>query len=340
MEQGGKSTKKQKVMTKEVEDIIKRKTYAELTSVEREAVAELVEDEDDYNQMKWFLVGTTAAFNESKIQASSQLKKGVMDHLTESKKEKGFWLNSVGVFLMPSNKKVYQKPAFQMGIAAAVIVGFLFFFNNGMDEEKLALNTPIVDQVDQRTQETAPKVFMDSNNAEDFIPADEEEMVENRSAIIPPPPNVELKTEEMNDDFFVTDMVANEPFVVEDKEVLFEAEENSQSEVETGSGYASANAGSVERKEAPVVTYAETLDMEDAKMDRARDKKFKSVGENSAAEKPAPSADKSLKDADQNVVSPGNLFSVDLDVATEKILPKAFHINQTKELNALFYIAK
>lgn len=320
-------------MIKEVEEIIKRKAYAELTPVEREAVAELVEDEEDYNQMKWFLAGTTAAFDESKIQASPELKKGVMAHLTESKKEKGFWLNSVGVFLMPSDKKFYQKPAFQMGIAATLIVGFLFFFNKGLDEQKLALNTPIVNSADQPVEETVPEVFIDSNDAEDLVVMDEKEMVENRLVPIPVPPNDELKMEEMNDAYFVADMVVSEPLSVEDEEVVFEYDQNNQSEL-VGSGYTSANAEPVERKEVEIAL-AQTKKLDDAKMDRIRDKKSKNGAENSA-----PSADKSLKDAEQETESPGNLRNVDLDVATEKILPKAFHINQTNELNALFYIVK
>lgn len=127
-------------MTKEVEDIIKNKAYIELTDNERERVGEWAQNEEEYNNMKWFLTGTAGAFSSGKIQASPGLKKGVMQHLTESKKKKGFWLNSVGVFMLPEGKKFYQKPAFQLGVAAVAVVGFLFFFNNNLDEDSLAVN--------------------------------------------------------------------------------------------------------------------------------------------------------------------------------------------------------
>ena len=119
----------------DVEDIIKRKEYAELSPGELESVKELVQNEEEYNEMKWFLSNAGEAFTGEKIDASPELKKRVMAHLTDSHKRRGTWMNSVTIFLFPTDKKFFQQPAFQLSVAASLVFGMLFFVQNPFEQK-------------------------------------------------------------------------------------------------------------------------------------------------------------------------------------------------------------
>ena len=128
-------------MTKEVEDIILNKSYEDLSAAELEAVNELVSSAEEYEEMKWFLASTQQALANEKIKASPELKKKVMEHLNQDKGERVFWWNSVLVFLFPEDKAFYRKPAFQLTVAAVLVVGFLLVFNPGLEvNQEMALN--------------------------------------------------------------------------------------------------------------------------------------------------------------------------------------------------------
>ncbi len=113
-------------MNGNVEDIIKNKQYFELSSEELGAVSEYAKTEEEFEEMKWFLTNVGEALQASKIDATASLKGRVMDHLTESKKQKESWINSVTVFLFPQEKRIYQKPAVQIFAAAAIILLGIF----------------------------------------------------------------------------------------------------------------------------------------------------------------------------------------------------------------------
>ncbi|UKN01305.1 hypothetical protein K6119_16375 [Paracrocinitomix mangrovi] len=130
-------------MIKDAENIILAKEYFELTAEELEQVSELVQNAEEYEEMKWFLMSTQQTLANEKIQASPELKKSVMDHLNQQKDNRKFWLNGVVVFMFPEDKKLHQKPAFQMAIAALLIVGFLFIYNRPIDDQQMALNDTI-----------------------------------------------------------------------------------------------------------------------------------------------------------------------------------------------------
>ncbi|MCB9225510.1 MAG: hypothetical protein R2780_01905 [Crocinitomicaceae bacterium] len=127
-------------MIKEAENIILNKEYFELSAEELATVSELVQNAEEFEEMKWFLASTQQALVSDKIEASPELKQRVMDHLNKPKDERKFWLNSVTVFLFPEDKKFYQKPAFQMSLAAILIIGFLLVYDQPMDENNMALN--------------------------------------------------------------------------------------------------------------------------------------------------------------------------------------------------------
>ena len=124
-------------MNGNVEDIIKNKQFFELTQEELKLVGEYVQTEEEFDEMKWFLLNVGEAFEADKVEASADLKSRVMDRLAEPKREKGIWLNSVGAFLWTKEKQFYQQPVFQMGLAALLIVGFIFISDpfGGMENE-------------------------------------------------------------------------------------------------------------------------------------------------------------------------------------------------------------
>jgi hypothetical protein len=354
-------------MTKEVEEIIRNKAYYELTSDERASVGEYAQNEEEYNNMQWFLTGTTGAFGAAKIEASSGLKKGVMEHLTESKKKKGFWLNSVGVFMLPTNKKFYQKPAFQLGIAAVLIAGLVFTLNPGSPDKGLA-----------------------------YVDVENEEPVELNETILPAQPIdvdgvlEDLDSDDMDEKNLSNDQ-ANEQGLLQTERELAEMEPPMEEMNELTMDLSPAPAPMVDATNdlstnssvtyaAPVIEEVTGMDAEeDVALDYYMDDEVSEVEEKSDMDKDAKVM---LESLDQNenrrdntnttslrsvamkkkdAVKENKLFEAEPSEASgdgavitttgnnnasgyfesdELIKPKALHINKTKELNGLFFIEK
>lgn len=127
---------------KTAEDIIISKRFFELNASERDAVKELVSNEDEYEAMRWFLTSTGETFAKEKVEPSSDLKKGVMAHLQQKQTAtKTIWLNGVSAFLFPSEKKFYQYPAFQIAAVAVLFVSVVAVYNTSSKmDESLAVN--------------------------------------------------------------------------------------------------------------------------------------------------------------------------------------------------------
>jgi len=126
---------------KDAEDIIISKRFFELTPGELEAVKEFASNEEDYDAMRWFLKSTKSTFEEEKIDASPALRTSVMAHLSQKKPSQTIWLNGVGAFMFPSQKKFYQYPAFQIAAVAIILVGFVFMYDGTLNSDKeLAVN--------------------------------------------------------------------------------------------------------------------------------------------------------------------------------------------------------
>lgn len=136
------------------EDIIISKRYFELTSSEKEVVQELVSNEEEYEAMRWFLTSTGDAFTKEKIEPSRDLRKGVMAHLQQKQTTtKTIWLNGVGAFLFPAEKKFYQYPALQIAAVAVLLVSIVTVYNTSSKmEDTLAVNdTPQPVTVQEKT---------------------------------------------------------------------------------------------------------------------------------------------------------------------------------------------
>lgn len=131
----------------EVEEIILNKEYFELNETERNLVQELAKNEQEYNDLKWFLTSTKTVAANEKITASEDLKKSVFAELNNPA-NKRIWLNSgAGATVAKPKKKIYQMPAFQVAIAACIVVGFFLIANPfGEDDTQLALNDTTVSE--------------------------------------------------------------------------------------------------------------------------------------------------------------------------------------------------
>ncbi len=329
-------------MIKEVENIILEKQYLELTKEELDRVSELVSNQEEFEEMKAFLGGTTALFEESKIKASPDLKKGVLAHLTESRKKKGFWLNSVGVFMFPEGKRIYQKPAFQLGIAALLVVGFLFVFDNSLDEPTLALvdrkttkNNIELLQKDAETEKTNEKKFSNMQQEENdlmFEDRDQEEVDLLESRVIEKKKNsTELNSAEFfNDDISERDdQVMAEP--IADKSVVSVEEEYEELEAaaEVLDNIIQDDKVTTEPVMADEAIKIETVE----KLDRQRANKL--------LRKETISSSSKFKDKeDKRELGKNQEYSQSIDEVGEWLTPKSLHLDETKELKQLFYTEK
>ena len=140
-------------MITEVENIILNKEYFELTAEELSTVSDLVQNAEEYDEMKWFLASTQQALVSEKIEATPELKKNVMEYLNQDEKKRRFWLNGVGIFLFPEDKRFYQKPAFQMSLAALLLIGFLLVYDRPVDEGTMALNDTTIEETELKELE-------------------------------------------------------------------------------------------------------------------------------------------------------------------------------------------
>ena len=127
-------------MIKEAENIILNKEYFELTKEELAAVSELVQNAEEYDEMKWFLLSSQEVLAGDKISPSPELRSKVMAHLQQDEGNRKFWLNGVIPILLPEDKKFFQKPAFHVGLAALLVLGIFIFSPEAIKDDSVALN--------------------------------------------------------------------------------------------------------------------------------------------------------------------------------------------------------
>ena len=311
-------------MTKEVEDIIKNKAFSELTADEKERVGELAQNEEEYSTMQWFLVAAAGSFESSKITASPKMKPRVMEHLSAVGDKKGFWLNSVGVFMLPKGEPVYKKPLVQLGLAAALVVGFLVYFNQTLPEANLALN--------ERGEEV--KSVEDSNKL--HAPLTSEQLIDSNQEF---GMNLQENNQMSNKDQDAvgeTDQVGlsrlgdvemapsvMEGIQVDDQESIMvedELEEVVANQFAEEKARVRDDVVDAVKKEESFIRSNKVAEMEE-------EKEVSTVSTSATA----PGAV-----ANGYFAASADSFSEDQEV----IIPKSLHIDKTKELNQLFFIVK
>lgn len=139
---------------KQAEEIILSKKYFELSDSERALVKELASNEEEYESMRWFLMGMNEEFSAQKIEPSNSLREGVMAHLKQKQPApKGIWLNGVSAFLFPEGKKFYQYPALQIAAVAVLFVSIIAIYNNKTTfDNSLAVNDNIETPLEENNE--------------------------------------------------------------------------------------------------------------------------------------------------------------------------------------------
>ncbi len=136
-------------MTRDIEEIIRGKQYFELTSDEMAAVKDYATNQEEYDEMRWFLTNVNETFASEKIVASPGLRTKVMRHLENSQKRAVAAPRPLREILFPSGKHFFQYPAVQLAAAAVVVIGVFLFIGNplsdvaGSDADDLAVNDVI-----------------------------------------------------------------------------------------------------------------------------------------------------------------------------------------------------
>ena len=136
----------------ELEEIVKHKDFIELTAEERELVKALASNEEEYDNLKSFLLATEATYAEEKVYASETLKTKVMHELHDSTTQRSAWYSSFFSFLFPERTQFFRVPAVQLAMVGVVIFGFFFWFQSPIEPENLAVNQP-VDRIEDKKSE-------------------------------------------------------------------------------------------------------------------------------------------------------------------------------------------
>jgi hypothetical protein len=306
-------------MIKDIEEIIRSKSYFELSKEELEAVSEFAQNEEEYVNMQWFLNGTISAVATDKITPSADLKKKVMAHLTDGADKKGFWLNSVGVFMFPDGKQFYKKPGFQLGLAAAVVIGFLFFVNRDFQSANLALNKTTDQQITPIATSTA---LIDSMEEQ----GNQRERLDNQAEQMPSPILIE------DEEAVMSDQMDELHLEVPVDQVSYSIEPT----VSESEAVYSYTIEAPDMEEAPQFVEDHKMVLAESKVDNFA-KKEKREPVEKAAKDDAPGSVEGVAAADYDKLSEKNLIAT---TASETIVPKSIYIDKTKELNQFFSIEK
>jgi hypothetical protein len=234
--------------------------------------------------------------------------------------KKGFWLNSVGVFMFPDGKQFYKKPGFQLGLAAAVVIGFLFFVNRDFQSANLAVNKTTDQQIAPIATSTA---LIDSMEEQ----GNQRERLDNQAELVPSPILIEDEEAVVSDQMDVSfvwkrrsigQAIQLKPTVSESEAVYSYTIEAPDMEV------------------APQFVEDHKMVLAESKVDNFA-KKEKREPVEKAAKDDAPGSVEGVAAADYDKLTDKNLIAT---TASETIVPKSIYIDKTKELNQFFSIEK
>ncbi|MFZ9027888.1 MAG: hypothetical protein ACO2Z9_02670 [Crocinitomicaceae bacterium] len=199
-------------MKKDLFDIIREKSFEELTTAERAEVSEMASDAEAYTELQGFMDEVDSVASE-KIVPSAKVK-GDLDDLFDQVhgQRKYAWYLSFAAVLVPREKPLYQQPLFYA--AAVLLLALLvvpFAYNNlsntpdvlaqnevvqeeslFMEEENVAVEVPVSTNVETRSlneQAKSEVVMEDANRADGMRPVElafaeaEEKVEEELSAV-------------------------------------------------------------------------------------------------------------------------------------------------------------
>ncbi|MFK8037161.1 MAG: hypothetical protein AB8B74_02640 [Crocinitomicaceae bacterium] len=198
---------------KTVEEIVMTKSFFELTDQERLLVKELAKNQEEYDQLKILLSGTSSFFSETKVTASEGMRDHIMEKLYPPTPISVKWYESFWLFLFPENKSFYQYPAFQIVSVLLVFIGLFSFWQNPLQNDELAQNNNSVVAKEHKTLRNEEE---QSNPMEDII-----DTVNHQEAEIPSPKANKVSTTSADRDDKYIEMSNNEN---KDKNYFVESE--------------------------------------------------------------------------------------------------------------------
>jgi hypothetical protein len=219
-------------MITEVENIILNKEYFELSTQELESVSELVQNAEEYDEMKWFLASTHEVLISERVEATPELKQKVLNHLNQDEGKRKFWLNGVGVFLWPTDKEFFRRPAFQMSLAALLLIGFLMINDRNLEVDGMAVNDTTISDVETNDKEFSAEEKENAGDSfEQNLSLESDETIESRDvagggAGLDSEANSDGGELMVNEPLVVDKSVTEETFDITDMDGYYEPAEN------------------------------------------------------------------------------------------------------------------
>ena len=333
-------------MTKEVEDMIRHKSWEELTASERSLVNDWAPNEEEYGQLRWFLAETSNAFQHERISARPSLKKGVMAEFDQTDRKPVIWLNTVGSFLLPEGKKIHQKPGVQLAVAAVLLVGFLWLFQMDLNDTEIVQHSADVNQELPVLDDTVEQSDFMGNMQEELLEKEKNESINATKEADSSKGDLleewqqetafNIAEADMDSLVFVEESFGNDKLTTLAPRLETRVKEEAQPDEAFMDVTTLSEAEAAEPEDAPEVIVLD--DMEDHVV----------VNESETVERTDESRKKTMETG--NIFNNTRTFSSEAtaDVqglagqatVSEEILPKSVHINQTKELKNLFFTVK
>jgi len=125
----------------DIEQIIKNKSFTDLSANELNAIKDMANSEEEFNQIKSVLNQSALYFESNKIKASESMHAEFLTNLNPISPAKTSWLTSFFSFLFPADKSWFQYPALQFSTLILILFGVFTLFESPFKQNDLAVNT-------------------------------------------------------------------------------------------------------------------------------------------------------------------------------------------------------
>lgn len=156
-------------MEKDIFDIIQEKEYNQLSSVELSELAEFCANEDEFLQMKSVLVGVQAMNVANAAAPKPQVKQKLDDLFVSQAYAQTSATASKGIMavLYPRDKKLYQRPLFQIAAMIVLILGIVpFLMKNQLPQKNQLAKSETKKQDTKGDSSLVPTIKNDQKSKE------------------------------------------------------------------------------------------------------------------------------------------------------------------------------
>jgi hypothetical protein len=164
-------------MNEKIEDIIKNKSFIELTQQEKDTIKEWVENEETFNQLKLMLLSSAQLLQKEEDELNPTIKQRLNVRFAEKhNRTRLVWYNSLWTFLWPAEASLVRKPLLQLA-AIGVVVAFTVPFLIQQNPIEVPLVAKV--EVDKRDDDTMRKA------SEEVVSAIDKNKVKDKVKTIP-----------------------------------------------------------------------------------------------------------------------------------------------------------